>query len=124
MIDAPIPDTDPDVQTSPIPARLEFNVDANASPLTGPNAREMVKLLLRIPPPVDERECESWIPAPRAAGRRPRRPDARKPIILRPFASFEAAEFCVKALTAVINGKPIPMTWCEQFEELAPHVHV
>jgi hypothetical protein len=100
-----------EIQSSPISTQLEFESDATAKS----------KTQFQIPPPINDEECQLWMTTqpqdyPR---RRIERKRKSKSIVLRPFASFEATEFCVRTLSALMNGTSPPLSYAQELEMIA-----
>lgn len=99
---------------------FDLDLDRVPSPRSEPNPviEDIIAPTLRFPTPEEEIQLDQWVDLNNFKGKTQKTPirkgqGRRCPIVLHPFSSCENTEFCVKTLTALAEGKPLPLPPCE-----------
>ena len=103
---------------------FELGLDRVPSPRSEPNPviEDIMAPTLRFPTPEEEIKLDQWVDMNNFEGKTQKTPirkaqRRRGPIVLRPFSSCENTEFCVKTLTALAQGKPLPLPLSEDIHD-------
>lgn len=112
---------------------FDFALDPTASPKSTPvGGFDVMEVALDLPTADEEERLKHWLTysdklptietvqiKQKSEQRKHRKSASRKPIVMHPFASCEDTEFCVKTLTAFMNGSPLPLTVEQELQRAA-----
>lgn len=116
---------------------FDFDLDPRASPKSTPaGGFDIMDVGLNFPTTDEEERLKHWltysdklpsieetVPFKKtnkvSESRRRKKQRAKKHIVMHPFASCEDTEFCVKTLTALMNGTALPLTLEQEIQRIS-----